>query len=194
MANLSPDIRLSANFTVGEFQARSKRTLTDADLPQLRAWVDSFLQPLRRQVGPIEITSYVRPADVGRAHENGGGVDFVTADMERAFQWAATYLPHTFGRLIHERNHLHVARRGPEAWAGQGVVLREPIEGQYELASIAIIPLIPAGVIASSIQAVTGATLTESLAESTAVVVNAVAWSLLLAFAGWVFYRSRRNG
>lgn len=143
---LDPSRRLSADFTLGEFINTSKRPLTEADVPQIQWWVDTILQPARRANGRIRITSYIRPEDVGRAHENGGGIDVVPIDVTvpTLHAWIATYQASSFGRIIDERNHVHVARPGPEAWAGRGVVLREPVEGQYEFASIVPAPVLAA--------------------------------------------------
>jgi hypothetical protein len=140
---------VSANFAAGEFARVSKRPLAVSDLPNMQALANAVLQPIRRTFGPVYLTSYIRPADIGRAHENGRAIDFVMSDaatLEAAFQWAATFLSGQFGRIIHERDHVHVTLPGPEAWAGRGVVLREPREGEYTFASIA--PIVVAGTLA----------------------------------------------
>lgn len=138
---------LSVNFTLAEFAAASHRPLTDADLPALTYFANQILQPIRRVWGPLRITSFIRPEDVGKAHESGGAVDFVPvdADLETVFQWIAVNQPAVFGRVIQERTHIHITRPGPEPWAGTGVVLREPTEGTYVLASVA--PVALAGVL-----------------------------------------------
>lgn len=136
---MSLPVQLSVNFTLAEFQAASHRPLTESDLPALNYFANQILQPIRRVWGPIRITSFVRPDDIGKAHENGGAVDFVpeSASIETVFQWIAVNQPAVFGRVIQERTHIHITRPGPEPWAGYGVVLREPVEGTYVLANVA---------------------------------------------------------
>jgi hypothetical protein len=142
---LDSNLRLSANFTVGEFQRASNRTLVLADLPAMELLVNQILQPVRRQFGEVRITSFVRSGDTGRAHERGGAVDFVPveASMDMVFDWLCRFHAGAFGRLIHERDHLHVTRPGPEPWAGHGVCLIEPVEGEYQFAGIT--PLVVTG-------------------------------------------------
>lgn len=136
-------IALSVNFTLAEFQAVSNRPITEADIPTLQYLVNQILQPLRRVWGPIRVTSYIRTGDIaagrGGAHVNGGAVDFVpvNATIDEVFTWAAINLPSVFGRIINERDHIHVTRPGGENWAGYGVVLYEPTEGNYVLATVA---------------------------------------------------------
>lgn len=135
--------QLSVNFSLDEFQRVSNRPITEADLPALQQLVNQVLQPARRVWGPIRITSYIRTGDnaIGRggSHVDGGAVDFVpvNASINDVFSWIAINLPTAFGRVINERDHIHITRPGPENWAGSGVVLYEPVEGQYEFASVA---------------------------------------------------------
>lgn len=130
--------QLSVNFSVAEFQRASTRVLTSADLPMMEYWTGNHLQPARRELGRLRITSYIRDTDTGRAHENGGGVDVVPLDVsiDEAFEWMTRNLAPRLGRIIHERDHIHLARPGGEPWAGQGVVLIEPVEGVYQFATV----------------------------------------------------------
>lgn len=148
-------MNLSRNFTTEEF-ARAcgwheeegrvvpDRELTDVELEAARWWASSILQPARDDLGPIIITwrdrhggvarGYVRPNSA--SHSERGAVDVYTLAVptRRLYEWLAErrrILP--IGRVIYERNHVHVARRGPEPWAGEGLAFLEPREGVYEL-------------------------------------------------------------
>lgn len=127
---------VSANFRLGEFAGASKRALTESDLPRIQWWADTILQPFRDIIGPVRITSYIRPEDVGKAHENGGGIDIVPSNVSitEGFDLFRAHLHGRYGRVINERNHIHIARPGPERWAGYNVALNEPTEGEYVLA------------------------------------------------------------
>jgi hypothetical protein len=137
-ATAAAAVPITANFALGEFQRASTRVLHDSDVPAITTWATQILQPARNALGRIRITSYIRHTDHGRAHENGGGIDVVTLDRDlgESFDWMRQNLRGRFGRIIFERNHIHLARRGPEPWAGDGVELVEPVEGRYQLATI----------------------------------------------------------
>lgn len=148
---------LSAYWTTEELDAASGGRASAAAHERYRTyWEPMVLRPLRRAMGfPIVITSADRKFG-GPAHQQGdasaldlGVAGNDPAKLERMFQHLALHnaelargQPHQVGAVIHERDHIHLARPGPERWAGYGRVLREPKEGQYVLASFGFPPAV----------------------------------------------------
>lgn len=147
--------RLSPNFTAQEF-ARAcgwhledgvevpDRELTPAELEVARWFAIALLQPARDELGGIFVVWRDRHGQVARgfvrpnsnSHQACGSVDIFSVgvpiyDLYRWFAARRKALP--VGRVIYERNHVHLARRGPESWAGDGLAFLEPEEGRYEL-------------------------------------------------------------
>ena len=138
---------LSAHFSLEEFSAASTGTLSASHQANANYFATRILEPVRRAMGfPIKITSFYRAGD-RLEHGAGNAIDFQPCRdsantpalfderMEAMFQWLASYKPAEFGKLIHERTHLHATVPGAQGRTGQ--VLREPTEGNYVLASIA---------------------------------------------------------
>jgi hypothetical protein len=157
---VTEDVRLTANYVLSEFEKASHRALTPAEKERAGRFARELLQPARRAMGwPIFITSFVRTRDVGSgAHADGGAVDVqpckscggqaiskaeFEARLESLFVFLATYMPHAFGSCIHERTHVHLTLPGVQGRTG--VVMREPIEGEYELASFTPLAVFPVG-------------------------------------------------
>jgi hypothetical protein len=141
--------QLTANYALSEFQSVSSRPLTPEQIERARYFATELLQPLRRAMAfPIRITSFLRHRDSG-AHQDASAVDcqpcrscagatithdLFTSRLESMWRWLATYKTASFGTVIHERDHLHLTLPGSQGRTG--VVMREPSEGKYELASL----------------------------------------------------------
>ena len=143
-------MQLTAHFTLAEFRDVSSATLDVTDIANARYFAEQILEPLRKAMGfPIKITSFKRLGLTG-THPKGEAIDFQPcrrcADggelasgefdrrLEAMFAWLAQHKTSAFGKLIHERNHLHATMPGAQGVTGQ--VLREPEEGVYQLASV----------------------------------------------------------
>jgi hypothetical protein len=140
-------MQLTANFHLSEFQRASARPLTAAHVEKARRFAVHVLQPLRREFGPILITSFLRDSGSG-THRDGDAVDMVLADWpvtrdghseahRRAAEFAGTYLTHGFGRLIHElaapgqtHDHLHMTLPGVQGSTGLVLVEQRSMGGE----------------------------------------------------------------
>lgn len=81
-----------------------------------------------------------------RAHDREGARAHELRGQELVSEthaWAAANLPGSFGKLIDERDHLHVTAPGV---GGTGVVLHEPTEGQYSIGPFPV-PLAAGGLL-----------------------------------------------
>lgn len=125
-------MNLSANFTLGEFQAASDRAITTVQVRKAQAFVDGWLQPLREAMGfPVVITSFVRSGvdshSVGSPpHADGDSVDFVPqsrepADLRRMRDWLDQR--GGYGELLYEVTpyHLHMTLPGFHGDMGQAL-------------------------------------------------------------------------
>lgn len=129
----------TVNFPRDEFVAASNLPLTAADELNAQHFATNLLQPARRALGfPIFITAFKERRITG-VHPQGKAIDFGVAGndpekLEQLFTWLATFKSREFGKLIHERNHLHATVPGAQGAFGE--VWREPVEGEYVLAVI----------------------------------------------------------
>lgn len=141
-------VYLTPHFTVDEFQAVSRVQLTVAHKDKAGYFAQRILEPARVHFGwPIQLTSFVR-AD-GSPHNDGEALDFrpcpacatrptaaeLAQRMNDLFTWLAVNHAGAFGKLIHERDHLHVTRNNFQG--AHGEVYYEPREGEYVTANIA---------------------------------------------------------
>ena len=139
---MATDRRLSENFQLHEFPGWE--IASEPDVERLQQTVDLVLQPARDQWGPIRPTSWIYWSGGSPrtgAHADPGTVDFVPlmAGIEQVFAWVGrSIVPLGYiGRLINERDHIHMQPRLP----GMEVqVLREPTEGVYVDASDVLPP------------------------------------------------------
>lgn len=131
---MATDRQLSPNFWLHEFPCWERAT--EAEVARLTQTVALVLQPARNRWGALRPSSWRYWSDgcIPRtgAHEDPGTVDVVplAASVEDVFAWIArAIVPLGYvGRLINERDHVHVQPRTP----GMEVqVLREPTEGHY---------------------------------------------------------------
>lgn len=138
-------MNLTENFTLDEFQKASHATLTAAQIVRAKQLAQILQVPRELLKTRIVISSFVRTRNIGGgSHADGYAVDFYPLDvsMGRLFNWIAANQQHQFGRIIYERNHIHMTLPGPQPWAGHGVVLVEPKEGEYfQLLREAVAPI-----------------------------------------------------
>lgn len=113
-------MRLTANFTLEEFERASHRPLTTVEKERARYFAEELLQPIRPLVGPIVITSFVRvPPNVGAGpHGDGRGLDIVPQDRSRKrmeLMHALLYLlRNKYGENLLEVDHVHLSYPGTD--------------------------------------------------------------------------------
>lgn len=140
---MTGDIQLSRNFTLSEFVAVSHRALTENEVARAREHVALHLQPARRELGAIRVTSFVRAGDRigGGTHGDGAGVDIVpvVASIDDLFAWYKRH-PWAFGQVIHEGDHLHVTLPGIRGKVGEVLIMDAPGSFRFGLAWFPIVP------------------------------------------------------
>lgn len=132
---------LTANFALEEFERASHRALTPAEKEAARWWAVEVLQPARRVVGPIRITSFVRTGAAigGGCHADGSAVDVIALErpQRELWEWLATYKIGVLGELELDptpgNEHVHLTRR-PCGGVGEVLVKRE--DGSFELGQV----------------------------------------------------------
>lgn len=137
------NVRLTRDFELWEFADRSHRELTLEEEAKAKRHAVMHLQPARREVGRIRITSFVRTGSAigGGTHANGDGVDIVPLDtsMDALFAW---YLrnPWAYGQVIHEGDHLHVTLPGVRGKQGEVLIMDAPGNFRFGLAWLPLLP------------------------------------------------------
>lgn len=126
------------NFPLQEFKDGSDRALSSAMIDKAWLFATTILQPMRDALGYA--ICIPRNGFVGGIHSANGGhysgdaVDVVACDRSAAkldamYMWGRQHLQ--FGKLIHERDHLHITLPG---FAGAyGLAFSEPTEGHYTI-------------------------------------------------------------
>ena len=114
---------LSENFSLWEFVKSDKHpdliSLPDKDIiANLKAFCRLVMQPMRNELGAIQITSGYRSKKLNRAvkgtknsaHIDGLAADFrpLKADIFIAAKWIAEYIPFTCLIIYPEENRLHI--------------------------------------------------------------------------------------
>ena len=122
-------------FWLREFPGWEKIPSGDIRIRKLETLVEQVLDPTRERWGPLDISSWTYWSDgTARtgAHADGGAADFVPrhADVPAVAYWMATALPtSSYGKIIDERDHIHVTRSGLQGATGQYFI--EPLDGEY---------------------------------------------------------------
>lgn len=127
-------------FPLDDFERASDTPLeaVDREVALYFAW--QILMPMRRMCGhALYITAFKqsRGHSPNSVHGKAQAIDVGVAGndsqkLEALFKWASIYLPSRFGKLIFERDHLHITTPGSQG--AHGECWREPKEGEYHLA------------------------------------------------------------
>jgi hypothetical protein len=153
MAALTPE----GNFTVAEFQAKSDRTLTAADIEHARQ-LATMLEVVRRVLGVrLPVTSYIRTGSAGQ-HGDGTGVDAEPVGhkmtqrniIDRVSAAAEAGALGTFGQLIFypfSDEHIHLSL--PTGRHRNAIYVANAAEDHYERLTPAVLATIPGSVVVS---------------------------------------------
>lgn len=136
--------KIAEFFTLEEFAAASRAPLTAEEAEAAKWWASGVLHAIRRQFGPVRISSFIRPVEISgprkgepetgahgrRSTVPGNAVDIVVPGA-RSYRDVAHFVGRTYrvGRggdlfaAFDEGNHLHLTRAAhgtasPGVWRG----------------------------------------------------------------------------